>query len=415
MPHRKAQAARVRTGLERLTAQGAGLLSGKRVGLLAHAASVTADFQYAWDVLASLPGVRLQALFSPEHGLMGTHQDQESVSSPGGASFFQGLPLHSLYGETARSLRPRPEVLSELDALLVDLQDVGSRYYTFIYTLSHCMEACGDRDLEVWVLDRPNPLGGRKVEGRPLLPGFESFVGRYALPVRHGLTIGECAVVFREVFGVRCGLRIVPMTGWRRSMWFDRTGLPWIAPSPNMPTLDTATVYPGMCLIEGTNLSEGRGTTRPFEIVGAPWIDPWTLARELQGFDLPGVSFRPIWFKPTFHKYANQICGGIQIHVRDRERFLPFRTGAYLLKAVAGLWPEAFRWRKDPYEFETKRLAIDLLAGGSWLREAVEGARDLETCLSEGDAAAQRFQKQIKPLWLYPEPQPAQAELLALL
>ncbi len=412
MPRRKAETARVHTGLDRLAGQGGELLRGKRLGLLAHAASVTADFRYAWDVLASMPGVRLRALFSPEHGLMGTHQDQESVSGSGGVDSFQGLPLHSLYGETAQSLRPRPEALAGLDALVVDLQDVGSRYYTFLYTLSHCMEACADRDVEVWVLDRPNPLGGRKVEGSPLLPGFESFVGRYGLPVRHGLTIGECAVVFREVFGVRCRLRIVPMAGWRRSMWFDRTGLPWIAPSPNMPTLDTATVYPGSCLFEGTNLSEGRGTTRPFEIVGAPWIDPWALARELHRLDLPGAFFRPLWFKPTFHKYAGRICGGIQIHVTDRERFLPFRTGAQILKTVAGIWPEAFGWRQEPYEFETKRPAIDLLAGGSWLREAVEGARDLEACLQEGEASARRFQKQIKPLWLYTEPQPARADLL---
>jgi uncharacterized protein YbbC (DUF1343 family) len=412
MSRRNRQGARVCTGLERLAGQGSKLLGGKRIGLLAHAASVTADLQYAWDVLGSMPGVRLQALFSPEHGLMGTHQDQESVSGSGAPASFQGLPLYSLYGETAQSLRPRPEALAGLDALIVDLQDVGSRYYTFIYTLSHCMEACRDQDVEVWVLDRPNPLGGRKVEGRPLLPGFESFVGRYALPVRHGLTIGECAVAFREVFGVRCRLRIVPMRGWRRSMWFDQTGLPWISPSPNMPTLDTAAVYPGTCLVEGTNLSEGRGTTRPFEIVGAPWIDPLVLATELRSRNLPGVFFRPVWFKPAFHKYAGQLCGGVQIHVLDRGTFLPFRTGAHLLKAAAGLWPEWFRWRQEPYEFETARLAIDLLAGGSWLREAVEGLRDLDACLSEGEAGAQKFQEKIKALWIYSARRPAPMDLV---
>ncbi|MEW6439623.1 MAG: DUF1343 domain-containing protein [bacterium] len=369
---------RVRSGLEVLSGRCARALKGKRVGLLAHPASVTSDLRYAWDVVASLPGVRLSSLFSPEHGLMGAHQDQEGVCGKE-PSRFRGVPVYSLYGDRPDSLSPRREMLERLDVFLVDLQDVGSRYYTFIYTLSYCMEACRDGNIEVWVLDRPNPLGGAAVEGNVLESGFESFVGRYPLPVRHGMTIGECARMFNDLFGIGCRLTVVPMSGWRRSMWFDQTGLPWVPPSPNMPTLETAAVYPGGCLLEGTNLSEGRGTTRPFEIVGAPWIDPPTLADALGKLELPGVIFRPLWFRPTFQKYAGQTCGGVQVHVRDRGRFLPFRTGMEILRWARKLWPGAFQWRREPYEFERERLAIDLLAGGSWLRDWVESEKELES------------------------------------
>lgn len=393
-------AGRVQVGLELLAEREAGLLRGRRIGLLAHPASVTSNLQYAWDVLASVPGVCLVSLFSPEHGLMGTHQDQECVAGEEGASS-QGVPVYSLYGEDADSLRPTREMLAGIDLFVADLQDVGSRYYTFIYTLSHCMEACRDAGVEVWVLDRPNPLGGRSVEGALLAQGFESFVGRYPLPVRHGLTIGECARMFNDLFGIGCRLRVVPMEGWRRSMWFDQTGLPWVVPSPNMPALETAVVYPGICLLEGTNLSEGRGTTRPFEIVGAPWIEPLALARALQECGLPGVAFRPLRFRPTFQKHAGQVCGGVQIHVVDRDRFLPFRTGIHILRCVAEMWPDAFGWRREPYEFEGERLAIDLLAGGAWLREVVEGKRDLESCLEQEQAQIRRHLRSRRPCLLY--------------
>ena len=397
--HRRA-ARSVQVGLEVLARREAHLLRGRRIGLLAHPASVTSSLRYAWDVLSSLPEVRLVSLFSPEHGLMGTHQDQESVAGDDSASF-QGVRIYSLYGQEEKSLRPGREMLEGIDLLVADLQDVGSRYYTFIYTLSYCMEACRDADVEVWVLDRPNPLGGTGVEGNLLASGFESFVGRYPLPVRHGLTVGECARMFNEHFGIGCRLRLVPMEGWRRSMWFDQTGLPWVLPSPNMPTLETATVYPGTCLIEGTNLSEGRGTTRPFEIIGAPWIEPMILVAALQELELPGVVFRPLWFRPTFHKYAGKVCGGAQIHVVDRDRFLPFLTGIQILRCAARLWPDAFRWRREPYEFERERMAIDLLAGGTWLREVVEGTRALEPCLTLASHEIRQYRKQRKAFLLY--------------
>jgi uncharacterized protein YbbC (DUF1343 family) len=366
---------KVRTGLEILIDRERHNLEGAGVALLAHAASVTPWLQYAWDALLGLAGCRVKALFSPEHGLFGTHQDQEGVQ-PRGHMQTEGIPVYSLYGEDVASLRPTREMLEETELLLVDLQDVGSRYYTYVYTLSHCMEACREAGVEVWVLDRPNPIGGTMLEGNLVSSGFRSFVGRYPLPVRHGMTIGELAWMMNEAFEIGCSLRIVTMEGWKRDMWFDQTGLPWVLPSPNMPTLGTATVYPGGCLLEGTNISEGRGTTRPFEIVGAPWVDPEALARSLNDLQLPGTRFRPLFFRPTFHKYAGETCGGVEVHVVRREEFLPFLTGASMIFCAAGLWPEAFDWMREAYEFETERLAIDLLAGGTWLREWVEKGKD---------------------------------------
>lgn len=387
----KKRAAKVVSGLDVLTRRKATDLAGKRIGLLAHAASVTSELQYAWDVLASVPEVELKVLFSPEHGLTGTHQDLEGVIK-GQESPLKGVRVCSLYGTSPDSLKPSKEMLEGVDVLLVDLQDVGSRYYTYVATLAYCMEACRDAGPEIWVLDRPNPISGGKVEGSSLVPEVRSFVGRYPMPVRHGMTIGECAGLINDFYGVMCRLRVVPMEGWRRSMWYDQTGLPWVMPSPNMPTLDTATVYPGTCLIEGTNLSEGRGTTRPFEIVGAPWIEPKPLARRLQEIGLPGVSFRPLWFKPAFQKHAGKTCGGVQIHVLNRDRFLPFLTGVHLVCTIAWLWPEPFAWRQETYEFESHRPAIDLLAGGAWLRDVVEGKRDLESLPSEWDEQIRSFE-----------------------
>ncbi len=381
---------RVRTGLEVLIDREASKLKGARVALLAHAASVTGGIEYAWDVLGGASGLLLAALFSPEHGLMGTHQDQEGVGRQK-ARPFKGMPLHSLYGADVASLRPSPELLEGVDVLLVDLQDVGSRYYTYVYTLSYCMEACRDAGVEVWVLDRPNPIGGTAMEGNLPSAGFLSFVGRYPLPVRHGMTVGELAWMMNEFHEIGCSLEIVRMEGWKRAMWFDETGLPWVLPSPNMPTLGTATVYPGGCLLEGTNLSEGRGTTRPFEILGAPWIDPAEFARALNGLTLPGVRFRPLWYRPTFHKYAGETCGGVEVHVLDREEFLPFLSGIHLICLAARLWPESFDWRRETYEFESERLAIDLLAGGPWLREQVEAKQDPPGLQEEWEKPLEEF------------------------
>lgn len=363
----------VRTGLEVFTSAGsdhAGLRPGSRIGLLAHPASVAGDLSHAVTRISERTPLRVTRLFAPEHGLYGEGQDMESIA--GGRDPETGVEVISLYGSDAGTLRPGAERLSGLDALVVDLQDVGTRFYTFVYTMAHVMEAAGEIGLPVVVLDRPNPIGGEAVEGPVLDPRMASFVGRFPLPVRHGMTVGELARMFCAVFGVRCELRVVPMSGWRRDMNARTTGLPWVAPSPNMPTPETALVYPGGCLIEGTNLSEARGTTRPFELLGAPWLDvpAWTDA--IGRHSLPGVLLRPTGFRPMFHKHSGRTCRGCQVHVTDETSFRPFRTYLAMLIEARRLHPDRFDWRREPYEFETERLAIDLLLGRPEIRPALE-------------------------------------------
>src|SRR5262252_2306317 len=299
-------------------------LRGAKIGALLHPASVSSSLEHASKIFERCNGdlFQLRALFGPQHGFLGQTQDNmvewKSYRHPR-----LKIPVYSLYGEHRE---PTDEMLADLDALVVDLQDIGARYYTFIWTLYLCMRACEQRRVRVVVLDRPNPINGVTVEGPPIEKGYESFVGLHPIPIRHGKTIGELAAQFRNEAFPKCRLSILRMKNWERAMWFDQTGLRWVAPSPNMPTLETATVYPGMCLIEGTNISEGRGTTRPFEIFGAPFIDPERLCRELNNLQLPGVFFRALHFQPTFHKFAGELCGGAQLHVIDRERFQPFAT-----------------------------------------------------------------------------------------
>ena len=362
---------RVHTGLEVLAHERSALLRGRRFGLLAHQASVDARYAHAASLLAALPRARLVRLFAPEHGVWGAAQDHAVIGAARDPATRR--PVVSLYG-TRRA--PAPAVLRGLDALVVDLQDVGSRYYTFVWTMALTMRACGPAGVPVIVLDRPNPLGGA-VEGNVPDPAFASFVGLYPLPARHGMTIGELAGYLNAEHGLGCELTVVPMRGWRRAMAWEDTGLPWVAPSPNMPTPDTARVYPGGCLIEGTNLSEGRGTTRPFELVGAPYLDAHTLARHLNARGLPGVHFRPARFMPTFHKWQGRLCGGVQVHVSDRTRFQPFLTGLAVLAAARRLAPRDFAWRRPPYEFERRRLPIDILCGTDTVRRALERGEPL--------------------------------------
>jgi uncharacterized protein YbbC (DUF1343 family) len=358
---------RVRPGLETLLHDRPAVLRGRRFGLLAHQASVDGRLQHAVTQLRDVGRARLVRLFAPEHGLWGAAQDHARIVA--GRDPATGLPVASLYG--ARRA-PTPGMLRGLDLLIVDLQDVGARYYTFVWTTALAMRACARAGVPVIVLDRPNPLGGVGVEGNLPDPSFASFVGLYPLPARHGMTIGELAGYLNAVHRLGCDLTVIRLRGWRRSMLWEDTGLPWVAPSPNMPTPDTAAVYPGGCLVEGTNLSEGRGTTRPFEWVGAPFLDAHRYATALQTLALPGVLFRPVRFVPTFHKWAGRLCGGVQVHVIDRPRFKPFLTGLALLDVARRQARRQFAWRRPPYEFERRRLPIDILCGTDRIRHALE-------------------------------------------
>jgi uncharacterized protein YbbC (DUF1343 family) len=390
---------RVRTGLEVLSAQRFAPLRGLRVGLVTHPAAVDAHFRHAADVLGEAPGVRLAVLFGPEHGLRGEAQDLIGVAD--GSARPGGPCVHSLYGASAESLRPTAEQLHGLDALVIDLQDVGSRYYTFQATMLYCLEEAGRHGLRTVVLDRPNPLGGEAVEGPSLRPGYESFVGPHPIPTRHGLTMGELARLYHEERGLGGELLVVPCEGWRRGLDFDATGLPWVLPSPNMPTVATAFVYPGQCLIEGTNLSEGRGTTRPFELCGASHLNAAALAGRLRGEGLPGVVFRPAWFRPTFHKFAGRDCGGVQLHVTDREAFRPVRTGLAVLAALRELSGERFAWRTEPYEFVADRPAIDLLFGSDRERLALDAGRPAGEIARAWEAEEEDFRRRRREYLLY--------------
>jgi uncharacterized protein YbbC (DUF1343 family) len=359
----------VTLGSDRLIESGA--LHGKRVGVVANPASINQDFEHVTDRVARTPGVILAAIFGPQHGYRSDLQEN-MIETPHATDGVRRVPVYSLYSETRE---PSAAMLAGLDVLLIDLQDVGTRIYTYIYTMANCLSACRAHGVRAVVCDRPNPIGGETVEGPVLDPAYRSFVGLYPIPMRHGMTIGELARLFNSHFDLGADLEVARMEGWRRSMQFDETGIPWVMPSPNIPTLDSAIVYPGTVLFEGTNVSEGRGTTRPFELLGAPWVEPEPFAAALNGAGLPGVHFRPVSFEPTFHKHAGLPCGGCQVHVRDRRRFRPVETGVALLQGFRRAGPDRFAWRDPPYEYEYEKRPIDILAGTPDLRTQIE--RDL--------------------------------------
>jgi uncharacterized protein YbbC (DUF1343 family) len=342
------------------------LIAQRTIGLVVNPSSINARFEHAID-RAEASGVHVGAIFGPQHGFRSDVQEN-MIESTHARDARRRVPIYSLYSETRE---PTAAMLAGLDALVIDLQDVGTRIYTYIYTMANCLRAARTHGLPVIVCDRPNPIGGIDVEGPMLEPGFESFVGQFPIPMRHGMTIGELARLFNEHFGIGAKLEVVAMEGWTRGDLFDATGLPWVLPSPNLPTLDAALVYPGTVLLEGTNVSEGRGTTRPFELVGAPWVEPDLFAAELNAHGLPGVHFRPALFEPTFHKHARVSCGGCQIHVTDRRLFKPVETGVTLIEAFIDAGPEAFAWREPPYEYEYTRPPIDILYGSGRLREGL--------------------------------------------
>jgi uncharacterized protein YbbC (DUF1343 family) len=357
---------RVRLGSERLLDSNA--LNGKRVGIVCNPASIDGDLRHVADRLAAAQGVTLAAIFGPQHGFRSDVQDN-MIETRHAHDEVRRVPVYSLYSETRE---PTPEMLRGLDALVIDLQDVGVRIYTYIYTMANCLKAAKREGLPVIVCDRPNPIGGAQVEGMVLVPGFESFVGMYPIPMRHGMTIGELARLFNEHFGIGAALEVVKMEGWRREMYFDETGLTWIISSPNIPTFDTTTVYPGSVLFEGTNVSEGRGTTRPFELLGAPWVIAERFADAMNRRELPGAFFRPALFEPTFQKHARTGCAGCQVHVTDRRSFRAVETGVALIEAFRAAGPDAFGWKNPPYEYEYDKMPIDCLAGSSSLREQID-------------------------------------------
>jgi uncharacterized protein YbbC (DUF1343 family) len=361
-------------GSERLLASTA--LDGRRVGVVCNPASVDGQLRHIADRLAAHPAARLSAIFGPQHGFRSDVQDN-MIETRHAHDEVRRVPVYSLYSDVRE---PTAEMLRGLDVLVVDLQDVGVRIYTYIYTLANCLKAAKREGLKVIVCDRPNPIGGVQVEGMVLAAGFESFVGMYPIPMRHGMTIGEIARLFNEHFAIGADLEVIAMEGWTREMYWDATGLTWIISSPNIPTFDTTTVYPGAVLFEGTNVSEGRGTTRPFELIGAPWVIAERFADALNRRELPGVFFRPALFEPTFHKHAKQGCGGCQIHMRDRWTFRPVEAGVVLIEAFRSASPEQFAWKPPPYEYEFDKMPIDCLAGSSVLRAQIESgvsARDI--------------------------------------
>jgi uncharacterized protein YbbC (DUF1343 family) len=374
-----------------------GRLRGKRVGIVANPASIDQEFVHVVDRLAQADRVTLGAIFGPQHGFNADLQEN-MIETPHACSDAHRVKIYSLYSETRE---PTPDMLEGLDVLVVDLQDVGTRIYTFIYTMANCLKGAAKVGLPVIVCDRPNPIGGVAVEGPMLEPGFESFVGLFPIPMRHGLTIGELARLFNDTFGLGADLTVEPMHGWSRAAFFDDTDVPWVIPSPNMPTLDSAIVYPGQVLFEGTMLSEARGTTRPFELCGAPGLNPNALAATLNAYRLPGAMFRPVTFEPTFHKHAKTPCHGVQIHVTDRRTFEPVLATTAVFHEMRKMNPAEFAWRPPPYEYEHRLLPIDILAGTDKYREDIEAGVDPRQMAQSWKPAVAEFEKLRQEFRLY--------------
>jgi uncharacterized protein YbbC (DUF1343 family) len=387
----------VRVGIERLLDEDRSLLADARIALVSNPASIDGSFRHAAEVLAGDPGIALVALFGPQHGFRSDLQDN-MIETPHGLDPQRRIPIYSLYSETRE---PTPEMLRDIDVVVIDLQDVGTRVYTYVYTMANCMRAAARHGVRVVVCDRPNPVGGAAVEGPLLRPDCASFVGQFPIPLRHGMTIGELARLFNQEFSIGAALDIVPLDGWQRPMYYDDTGLPWVMPSPNIPTLESAVVYPGAVLFEGTMLSEGRGTTRPFELIGAPWIDGETLAAAMNARGLAGVHFRATFFEPTFQKHAKQTCGGCQLHVTDRTVFQPVRVAVELLDEFRRQNPSAFAWRQPPYEYEHDKWPIDILYGSDRLRTTIESGGDIAKLVASWTDEEETFRRTREKYLMY--------------
>jgi uncharacterized protein YbbC (DUF1343 family) len=370
----KLQRKPVKLGLEKILNEEINCLKNLRIGLICNQASVNHQFQHAADLFFENDNLNLVSLFGPQHGIRGDVQDN-MVETSHIIDKLTKLPIYSLYSETRQ---PTEKMLSNLDALVFDLQDVGGRVYTFIYTMANAMKACAKFDKKMFVLDRPNPIGGLAVEGNFLEKGQESFVGQFPIPMRHGLTVGELAELFNKEFNINCSLKVIPMNNWERKDFYDETDAPWVMPSPNIPSVDTTVVFPSTVYFEGTQVSEGRGTTRPFEIVGAPYIDSKEYADALSILKLPGVIFRPVNFLPTFQKYSNQSCGGVFLHITERDSFEPVITGLAMIKTIYDRFPKDFKWKDTPYEYEFDRNPFDIIAGTTKIREMIEKGKSID-------------------------------------
>lgn len=389
--------ASVRVGLEVLLEEKVDLLRNARVGLICNQASVDHGYRHAADLLHAKDGVNLTALFGPQHGIRGDVQDN-MIETAHALDRITGLPIYSLYSETRE---PTEEMLEGVDLLLFDMQDVGCRIYTFVYTLANCMRAAKEQGKRVIVCDRPNPINGLDVAGTVLEPEFASFVGQYPIATRHGMTVGELARMFNEHFGIDCELEVVRMEGWERTLWLDETDAPWVLPSPNMPTVDSATVFPGTVHLEGTQLSEGRGTTRPFELIGAPYVFAEEYAEELTGLGFQGVYFRPCGFQPTFQKHAGRTCGGVQIHVIDREQFEPVVVGVAAVKVAHDLYKDSFAWKEPPYEYVYDKNPFDVISGTDSIRKAIELGDSIKAIADSWSEGIKEFRQDREPYLLY--------------
>ncbi len=385
------------TGLERFIDSPPSWVSGAKLGLLCNSSSVDRNFNHARTLIdRRLPG-RLAALFSPQHGFFSEKQDN-MIESDHAVDPVLNIPIYSLYGETRI---PTVEMLEDIDVLLVDLQDVGTRVYTFAATVSHCLEAAKHCGKKVVILDRPNPINGITVEGNCLTPTCASFVGRFPIPMRHGLTIGELMSLINTAFEIGCDLDVVAMSGWKRNMYYPDTGLPWLPPSPNLPTPTSALVYPGQVIWEGTNISEGRGTTQPFEVFGAPFIDTNSVARNLNSKDTTGVFLRPVVFEPTSNKWTARPCSGFQIHVTDPDRYAPYSLSLRLLQVVYHLYPDQFQWKLPPYEYEYERLPIDLILGDRKIREEIESHSPIDAIEASWQKPLNKFRQLSWKFYMY--------------
>jgi uncharacterized protein YbbC (DUF1343 family) len=387
----------VKLGLEKILNARLDILKNLRVGLICNQASVNHQFQHAADLFHENKEINLVKLFGPQHGIRGDVQDN-MIETSHSIDQTTGLRIYSLYSETRE---PTEEMLSGLDALVFDLQDVGGRVYTFIYTMANSMIACAKYGKKMFVLDRPNPIGGVVVEGNSLEKGHESFVGQYPIPMRHGLTVGELAKFFNREYEINCELEVITMNGWERADFYDETDSPWVMPSPNIPTVDTTVVFPATVFFEGTQVSEGRGTTRPFEIVGAPYIDAKQYADALESLKLAGVVFRPINFLPTFQKHMNQTCGGVFLHVLDREVFEPVITGLAMLKTVNDLYPNEFKWKNPPYEYVFDRNPFDVIAGTEKVRNMIENGSSVKDIKLSWQKDVEDFENLREQYFLY--------------